>query len=462
VRFLPSSLSFPRVFAGLACTLFPWLLIPSGSIAQSAGEDKVPKNIIVMIGDGYGYNQLEAGRCYQYGETGRPEYHTFTRFAMSTYPAEEGAGYDPGKAWDGLEYIRSGATDSAASATAMACGVKTLNGSVGKDAEGNDVPNVTETADKAGRATGVVTSVMFSHATPACFVTHAPQRGNTQQIAERMIVGSSVDVIMGAGHPLYDASGVLQATPDGLQYVGGPVTWDLLQKGEAGGDADGDGEPDRWTLVDTREGFQRLMSGEAPKRVLGVAPTRTTLQLERPGDPQAPAFAVPFNPNVPTLSEMAMGAINVLEEDPQGFLLMIEGGAIDWAGHANLSGRLIEEVIDFNKTIDSVVEWIESHGGWEENLLVITADHETGQLTGPGADPEFTPVVCQGKGEMPGMEWHITKHTNSLVPFHVKGAGSEKFASLADETDPVRGAYLDNAEMGKALMELAGRLPEGK
>jgi alkaline phosphatase len=298
---------------------------------------------------------------------------------------------------------------------------------------------------------------MFADATPACFVAHAPRRSNREQIVQQMVNESSVDVIMGGGNPLYSADAVLLATPESFANVGGMKTWEDLKAGKVGGDADGDGVPDPWKVVETRKGFQELMSGPVPKRVLGAAPTSSTLKLQRSGDPQAPPFSVPFVPAMPTLAELTAGALNVLDDDPDGLFLMVEGGAIDWAGHANLSGRLVEEVVAFNEAIQTVVDWIQSHGGWEKNLLIITADHETGHLTGPGANPEYKPIVCNGQGILPGMEWHITKHTNSQVPFLVKGAGSGRFQELADQNDPVRGPYLDNAEVGQALLELAGK-----
>lgn len=431
------------------------------AIACAAGEvdepsAASPKNIILMIGDGFGFNQMEAGRCYQYGESGGPVYLEFDQYSMSTFPADS-PGYDPSQAWSDFTHLRAGDTDSAAAATALACGVKTKNGTVGKDAEGNSVPNATEKAEAAGRSTGVVTSVMFSNATPACFVAHAPKRGHVDQIAQEMLHHSSVDVIMGGGHPHYDADAVLQATPESFSNVGGAKTWEGLKAGTVGADADGDGVADPWKLIDRRAEFQELMSGPTPKRILGVAPTKSTLQLERSGDPLAPAFSVPISPDIPTLSEMTVGALNVLDDDPDGLFLMVEGGAIDWAGHANVSGRLIEEVVAFNEAIDAVVDWIDSHGGWGENLLIITADHETGQLTGPGSDPEYKPIVCNGKGNMPGMEWNIKDHTNALVPFFVKGPGAERFKQLADQSDPVRGPYLDNTELGQSLLDLAGK-----
>ncbi len=87
---------------------------------------------------------------------------------------------------------------------------------------------------------------------------------------------------------------------------------------------------------------------------------------------------------------MTKAALNVLDDDPNGFFIMIEGGAVDWAAHANQSGRLIEEMNDFNKSIEAVIRWIDTNSNWNETLVIITADHETGHLTGPGSGSDKT------------------------------------------------------------------------
>jgi len=205
--------------------------------------------------------------------------------------------------------------------------------------------------------------------------------------------------------------------------------------------------------VQTRSDFQALMSGETPARVCGIPQVAKTLQQLRGGNADAAPYAVPMNNNVPTLPEMALGALNVLDEDPDGFFLMIEGGAIDWASHSNQSGRMIEEQLDFTHAVEAVVSWVEEHSNWQETLLVVTADHETGYLWGPGSNPNWRPLVNNGAGVVPGMTWYTTIHTNSLVPVYAQGAAGQSLAGLANQIDPVRGAYLDNAELGAWLLQ---------
>ena len=83
---------------------------------------------------------------------------------------------------------------------------------------------------------------------------------------------------------------------------------------------------------------------------------------------------------------MSKAAINCLDKNPKGFYLMIEGGAVDWANHANQPARMVEEQIDFVEAVEAVAGWVETHGGWDETLLILTADHECGLLWGPESE----------------------------------------------------------------------------
>jgi len=81
---------------------------------------------------------------------------------------------------------------------------------------------------------------------------------------------------------------------------------------------------------------------------------------------------------------MSIGALNVLNQDPDGFFLMIEGGAVDWMGHANDMPRYIEDQVAFNLAVASVIDWVEENSSWDETLLIVTSDHECGGIWGEG------------------------------------------------------------------------------
>ncbi len=372
------------------------------------------------------------------------------KYAMSTYSYY--CSYNPTLAWSDFNYVKSCYTDSAAAATAMATGLKTYDAAIGVDVDGHPVKNVLEAAEEQGKSTGVVTSVPISHATPASFVAHNVNRDDYGGIAQEMINLSAAEVIMGAGNPWYDEDGVLMAFPV-YDYID-KATWDALAAGTAGDDADGDGDTDPWTLIQTRTEFQALMQGSTPGRVIGIAPVHSSLQVMRSGDPFADPNAVSLTSSVPTLVEMSKAALNILDGDPDGLFLMIEGGAVDWASHVHASGRMIEEHIDFDRAVEAVMDWVEANSNWGETLLIVTSDHENGYVLGPGSDPAWEPVVNNGAGNLPGMAWYYPNHVNTLVPFFAKGDTARLFRDYAALADPVRGPYLDNTSIARVIFNL--------
>lgn len=416
------------------------------------------KNIIVMISDGWGFNHLDAVSYYEYGKEARQVYNRLPfNWAMSTY-SSEGRGYDPQLAWGDFTWVKTHYTDSAAAATAMSTGVKTYDAGIGVDVDGKPLLNILQAAEQLGKSTGVVTTVEISHATPAGFVAHNVSRDDYVGIAQEMILTSAVDVIMGAGNPWYDNNGQPRTSPttSNFRYVGGQSTWDALVAGTAGADADGDGTADPWTLIQDRAQFQALAGGETPKRVVGVAKVYETVQQRRAGNTMADPYVVARTTTVPTLTEMTKAALNVLDNNPKGMVLMIEGGAVDWAAHSNQSGRMIEEAIDFERAVEAVIDWVQTNSNWGETLLIVTGDHETGYLTGPGSDPLWMPIVNKGQGNLPGMEWHSPNHTNSLMVLSAKGDAGRLFHKYATHTDPVRGRYVDNTNVAHVMFEALG------
>jgi len=424
------------------------------------------RNVIIMISDGCGFRHVEAASLYEHGRPGAQVYEQFpVVLGMSTFSA--GGSYSSEQIWGDFEHAKKGSTDSAAAATALACGEKTYNGAIGVGRDKQPLKNIMERAEELKKSSGVVTSVQISHATPAGFSAHNVNRGNYAEIGAEMIEASAIDVIMGCGHPLYDDNGNEAANAD-YKVVGGEEIWNALVEGEAGGkvDADHNGElDDTWTLISGREEFRTLAEGTTPRRVIGIAQARSTLQQRRSSRDgnvkDNEPYETPLTQTVPTLAEMVAGALNVLDNNTNGFCLMVEGGAVDWCGHSNQSGRLIEEQSDFNRAVEAVVQWVEKHSNWDETLVIVTADHETGYLTRLPANDDDTPWACEplqnnGKGKLPGMAWYSGGHTNSLVPLYAKGAGSEKLLDAVVETDRHHGRYVDNTAIPKLVFELLG------
>lgn len=339
-------------------------------------------------------------------------------------------------------------TDSAAAGTALFSGRKTTVGRVNVDWTGErNFTTIAELAMQQGLSAGAVSSVMASHATPAAVISHNTSRNNYADIFNEM-VSSGLDVIMGAGHPMYDNNGKLSEKLD-FKYVGGEQTYTTMisDKGLNG-----------FQFVDNKQDFDALAQGELSyDRVVGIAQVRSTLQASRDGTTSADTpYSVPYNQNVPDLATMSLGALNVLNQNEKGFFVMIEGGAVDWMGHANHMPRFIEEQVDFNRAIDAVIDWVETHSNWDETLLIVTSDHETGGIWGlntwtnseGGAialdrsdeaikaarfDPtkdtfnEYLAVQDQGAGNVPSHQWASGNHTNDLVPMWAIGNGAKRF-----------------------------------
>lgn len=400
------------------------------------------KNIILMIGDGMGRNQALAASYYLYGKDSGLVFQTFPKqFYMSTYPGKANVkgkytlGYNSNYANSDFEYLKVGYTDSAPAATALSTGTKSYDGAIGLDLDSNKLEHITAVAKKNGRFAGVVTTVQFSHATPAGFVAHNVNRNNYSEIAQEMIK-TDINVIIGAGHPLYDNDGKLVDSAD-YQYVGGKDYLNLIKS-------------NNWQYIDKKEDFEKLQSGDISNKLIGVLPVHQTANIGRSGKSKVEPYEVPLNNTVPNLATTTNVALNVLNNNPNGFFLMVEGGAIDWACHDNDLGRMIEEIADFNDAVKSVVDWIEKNSNWDETLLVVTGDHETGYITGPTRDDnnlQTNPIINNGKGKLPKVRWNSENHSNSLVPVYIKGNDRNYFKLFADEVDILKGKFINNTEM---------------
>lgn len=481
----------------LLATALPALLVLSScahdmTAPEPIAEDHGVKNVILMVSDGIGFNGWLATDYYQ-GLAGtqsyqvvRPDGTVPVVYGMShdalnlvdssgniltSSSDRESAvgavaqGYDPTTRWAKFENAMrndfapvneryTSYTDSAAAGTALMTGRKTSNGRLNVDWSGEtELRTIAQIATDQGRSAGAVASVMASHATPASVIAHNVSRNNYAEIFNEM-VASDLDVIMGAGHPLFDNSGgsVEPEEPSAYQFVGGEDTFAALTS---------DAGLNGFTFIEAKADFDALATGsDVPERVVGIARSGATLQAMRDElDEGDTPSGMAFNTDVPDLATMTVGALNVLSQNENGFFLMSEGGAVDWMGHANNMPRFIEEQIDFNLAVDAVVAWVEENSSWDETLLIITADHETGGIWGEGtwtnneggpvaadrsdeavqtarfhpdddAFNTFLAVQDRGAGNLPGYQFSSGNHTNELVPLWAIGAGAERFAEF--------------------------------
>jgi alkaline phosphatase len=294
---------------------------PAAPAARSgispASESSVPMNVVLLIGDGMGFEQVKAGGMYAHGAPGTLPFEAFPhRAEMTTHSAD------------------SPVTDSAAAATALATGRKVNNGgvSVAHPGGGDELKTLLEHFGDRGRGTGLVTTADVTHATPAAFGAHRPSRHDLSGIFADYLNVTRPNVLFGgAGDGIPPAS-----------------------VAEAG-----------YALVTDRAGMQAL-DPEAGAMVCG-----------RFGDDHLPYEYDGLDP-LPRLSEMTMSALSMLGSGTEGFFLMVEGGRIDHAGHDNDIGRNVRETVGFSNAVRVVADWAQ---GRSDTLILVTADHETGGLS---------------------------------------------------------------------------------
>ena len=250
-------------------------------------------------------------------------------------------------------------TDSAAGATAIACGRKTRPGMVGLDERGLRLASVLELARDSGRATGLIATTKLTDATPAGFSSHAVSRGDQALIAEQIIRDARPDVLFGGGMAFWIPKGRHVKDYGPAQFWEGYGSsqrkddTDLVSEARAGG----------WSLCYDRDGLDETRR-QGAKKVLGLFAARNM------------PFAIDrrASPTIPGLETMAEAAVEILDRNPKGFFLMVEGAAIDLMAHNNDAGAMLQELLEFDRALAVALPLVERG----DTAVVVTADHNTG------------------------------------------------------------------------------------
>ena len=373
--------------------------------AQEAGA----KNVILFIGDGLGAAQRDAIQLATVGP--------YERLAMDSLPY---TGLVSTNSVDPETFV----TDSAASATAMASGVKTVNGAVGLDPENNVVPTVLEQAKTAGKSTGLVSTGEITDASPAAFAAHIEDRDQQTEIARQYIEESRPDVLLGGGENYWYPEGNEGAFPDNPD----PEEEDMSQS-------------DQGNLVEAAQqsGYEYVTNADelaaaSGEQLLGLFANATMFTAEPEPDGV-------YDPSVP-LTEMTTKAIDTLSQNPEGFFLMVEEEATDEMGHANNGGLQIESGQALDESIALATEYAEAN---PDTLVVTVGDHECCGLNIEQLDSEEYPdedggnqgdenanlSTEDGPFDIAGtnyqfiMDWSTTGHTGVDVPLTAIGPGGE-------------------------------------
>jgi len=372
----------------------------------------VARNVIVLQGDGMATAQRDLIRLVTVGNKRGQDLvmnqldHTGL---VHTDPA------DPEEA----------VTDSAAAATAFSTGVKTFNGAVGVNPQGNPVRTLLEDARRAGKATGLVTTSQVTDATPAAYGAHVTDRAQQSEIARQFLEGSRPDVILGGGEDYWYPAGNPGAYPDNP-----PADPTEQSKG------------DRGNLVERAQalGYRyvttpgELQSARGPK-LLGLFANEEMFEHREEGHGDV------YDPVVP-LPDMAGKALDVLSRDRDGFFVLIEEEGIDEMAHENNAGLMIKAGAALDRTVALAVDFARRHPG---TMIVVQGDHETGGLTIENPDPEDEsgdelsgedgPFPVAGTSLQVFADWTTGQHTGADTPITASGPGSKDFDGVIDNTD---------------------------
>lgn len=326
------------------------------SVKEPSG--KKVKNIIFMIGDGMGLEQLSTAWVVNNRHLNITD--NFSNIGIQwTYSASKLV------------------TDSAAAGTALATGSKTRNGAIAVNTDNEVLETLSEYAKSKGKKTGTSVVCRVCDATPAVFSTHAPNRDSLYNIMAQF-VDSKLDFLFGGGLKWWEDR------PDGRN---------LTAEAEAKG----------YTFVKDIESLKAVENGPV---IALTAYKELPPALDRGTEHQ----------------ESVKKALELLD-NKNGFFLMVEGSCIDDWCHANKVGYAVEEILDFDRTVGTVLEWAAQDG---ETLVIVTADHSTGAMT-----------LCGGKvaEQSVAVNFANTGHNGVALPVYAWGPHAEDFVGIYENAE---------------------------
>jgi alkaline phosphatase len=339
------------------------VVLASAMLSACGGsDDPQVKNIIMMIGDGMGPQQV--GLLQEFAENSIQGKSVLYKDKMTAI--EHFA--DNGRvALSSTGPYGSIVVDSACSATQLATGKPALSEVIGLDKEGNPTETILEAAKAMGKATGLVTDTRVTHATPASFAAHQPHRSLENEIASDMLA-TGVDVMLGGGLRYWIPASVNSDEASNTAVTEMLNGADVRIKSKRKDDRNLliEAQAENYSLAFNGEQLDKIKSG----KVLGLFHYSAMLNGIAYSNCKAAGTCIQ-----PSLADMTKKALDILSKDKDGFFLMIEGGQIDWAAHNNDAGDMLHQMLKFDEAIAAVYEWVKDRN---DTVVVITADHETG------------------------------------------------------------------------------------
>ncbi len=378
--------------------------------AEAKKKDEKAKYVFLFIGDGMGSTHVavaESYLSYLQGKLGG------AMLTMSQFPY-----YGTATSYSADANV----TDSSAAGTAISCGVKTYNGGLGIDAEGNEARSLAYDLKDAGYQVGIISTVPINHATPGAFYASSSSRNDYYGISKQ-IAESGFEFFAGSGFIDFRGKGDKEeATDIYLEKNGYEVSYGIAEfKEEAAG---------KEKVVFCQESNKEESAGNY------VSSGKIAEDA--------------------TLGQMLQLGMEFFDDD-EPFFFMCEGGKIDWTAHANKVMPMIMDILEFDEAIAVAYEFYKKHP--KETLIVVTADHETGGISlGSGPDHVNWQMLIEqwekdGKQNNLGWRensemnrkasigWTTGSHTGGPVPVYAVGKGAEKFMGRMDNTD-IKGKIL--------------------
>ncbi len=324
-----------------------------------APKGKKVKNVILMIGDGMSLM------------------HVYTAWAANRGKLwlENAQATGLSKTWA----VKKLVTDSGSGGTSLATGVKTVYHAVGVDPEGKPLTSLVDVAKELGKDAGMAVTCRLWDATPCDFCCH-----NIDRDKEEELVGdyptSGVDFVFGGGAQKFTN-----------RKDGRDIFKELQKKG--------------YHVSRTLDDF---FAYDKNSRIFAEPYDKYTPLPDERGD---------------LLARASMKGISLMNQNKNGFFMMIEGSQLDDYGHFNQLDLLMKETLDFDQTVGEVMKWAAKDG---ETLVVVTADHETGGLTLVNGNKDEGRVECC---------FSTKDHSGAMVPVYAFGPGAENFTGIFENTD---------------------------
>lgn len=381
--------------AAVGAAVVPSLTFSQSEIVESFKRNKKAKNIIFMVSDGMSSGTLNMGDLYLNRKTGVGSHW------LQLYKDNKVA-----RALMDMASASSIVTDSAAASSSWGGGKRVKNGSLNIGLNGEEHLPIWQKFKKAGKMAGCVTTVPITHATPAGFCVYTKSRNSQADIAENYL-DLRFDIMMGGGNEYFDKN----KRKDGK---------DMYEAFENKG----------FNVVRTREA---MLNVGYDRPILGVfSDEGLPYSIDRESD-------VNLNENIPTLAEMTQKAIDKMKKHPNGFVLQVEAGKVDWAAHGNDIGGLLYDQVAFDEAIKVAMNFAESN---HETLVIITSDHgnaNPGVIYGKNANDNFDAIQKFTQTN----EWILNGITNDFTAQQVieRFEQANKFAITTGQAQEILSYY---------------------